>query len=743
MPTHITSERVVWQGKEFRVRGLTWGQEFSAGLPDVVAATSGYSVWEGSCEIIPDYETFLGGANPWSDAYPKPGEYITISVSVDGRQVGVYRPVVDDISFTANGASISFIMNTRGFSRKIRLPPIMQTAPATLDPWGSENYGLRYPAPTVLWTVSEAFRAAGYHLTPPIHRSTVIDVSMQGAVWANQWRRLGEIIDVQSQPGSTVAFPRLYGGDGILWMHQGRVVVANSPGAPSLSAGFRASFLVHKSSRARIEVLIISSPDWLSVVVDGNRRLQVFQKKDEKLLATIEAKDWAGSTDVTLVYKSGRITLYAGETKVTVPTDFSGTVTGARITAEENAGVAGFQIDTLSSGEAPRIKGFTPTARIKGGLFTSYMRVCLPSVRDEPAKKVLDEIAAATLSSWWVDGEGIANFEDANSLTAASPSHTINADEIGSYQITSDLLNAGSSVAVTYSESTRSASNRYAINLWSKGGTATAGTTTEEFVKPDEDREEWIDPDFTFENIGSNVAGFNTREGSWRGCSKDGATHDAPTIFAPGYSFSSRAITPWTLLISESFTEAASRTVAERSDVARALRGADTPIFRGRGLVTREDVTITLDGGMANAPSLDIDARKWVDRSDRAEEIAAYLMRFLASPPPLLKSLTIPYRPAIKIGQAVRIRGYSADGKDFLFGANITCVATGVWHSADECSTSLSLRVIRVESTVKTWRELEAASRRAGITWAQAEKNITDRGVTWSLFGASDQDYGG
>ncbi|MFW0183765.1 hypothetical protein ACN082_09740 [Rothia sp. CCM 9417] len=743
MTTHRTHETVAWKNRSFRVNNLTWGQEFSAGLPDVVAATSGNSTWRGSCEIVRDYDVYQGGANPWSDAYPQPGDRIVIRVYVDGEEVAAHRPVVDAISFDPERARIDFMMPTDTFSAVLRLPPVLQTSPATRleNQWGDETSRTRYPAPTPLWTVAEAFRAARYHLTPPVHASTVIDLSMQGCVWTNTWKKYGETVQCHGLPDSPVAFPRIYGGAGILWMHHGVVYVIPNRGT-DMSDGFRLSFMVHLNHHALAEFMVMAWPKRLFLTVNADRSITLVQGTEREHVLTVPADAWADSMMVTLVVHNGQATLYAGQNSMSASTYLDTAFSGVRVIAHEFAGIAGVQVDSLAYGTSARVQGFTSTARIKGGLFTSYMRVCLPSVRDEPARKVLDEICSATLASWWVDGDGVANFEDANSLTEARPAHTIESADIGTYQISSDLQNAGSGVSITYSEPSRSASNRHSITLWAKGGTATAGTTTEDFAKP-EDNVEWIEPDFTFNRIASSIAGFNSRNGSWWGAAKNGASHDDPTLWASGYKFKARMVTPWVVKISEEFTEDASRSVYESPEIWRSLRGADTPILRGRGLVERQDNTLSLEGGRPYAPVVEVDARKWVDREDRAQEIAAYLMRFLADPPPILRSVTVAYEPTIKLGQAVKISGYAPDGSDFLFGAVLTCTVTGFEHEPDAGQSTLSLRVIRVEASVKTWRELEAAAALAGVTWAQAEKSITDRGVTWSLFGNSDEDYGG
>lgn len=742
MPASYTKERLIWRGREFRVTDLRWGQEFSGGLPETVAATNGSSTWRGSCSIAHDSHVSSGGVNPWSDGHPKPGDELVIEVYVDDALVATYRPIVDEVSFSLSKASIDFIMPVDSFSNTLRLPPVMQTTPQTVNPWGKELFGVRYPAPTPLWPVSEAFRAAGYHLTPPIDRSTMVDISMQGAVWANQWRRLGEVVEVGKYGESAVAYPRMYGANGILWMHHGVVYVGNNSSIDS-SSGFRVSFLVNPNSKGRIDITAVASPDYLGLIIDEKRNITLFQKLNDKQLLHIPSIDWDGRSEVTIIYKPGFVTVHAGEVTRKAPTDFSGVFTGVRARVEENGGIAGLQVDSLLHDDRYRIKGFKPSARIIGGMFTSYVRTCLPSVRDKSAREVLDEVASATLASWWVDGDGIANFEDADSIARRPVSHTIASANIGSYTIASDLLNTGSSVEVRYSECTRSASNGHTINLWSKGGTATAGTYSETFASPDDDTEEWIDPDFTFESINAWVDGFNSRNGSWWGACKNGAKYDAPTVWASGYRFSSTQVTPWTVKISEIVSEDCSRSVYEHPQIWRSLRGADTPILRGRGLVTRKDEVVSVSGGRKAAPVVKIDGRKWIDRRDRAEAISLYLINLLSSPPPTLRSIKIPYNPSIILGQSVTVSGYSPNGSDFLFGAELGCNVIGFEHSPDDGETSLSLRVIAVTSTVRTWREVEAAVRHAGITWETAERRIVENGVTWELFGKSALHDGG
>lgn len=742
MPVMHTREEVVWSGRALRVSNLSWGQEFSAGLPDVIAMVSGTSVWRGSCDVIHDQETSIGGVNPWSESYPKPGETIELNLFVNDRLVASHRPIVDEISFSLDSAHIEFMMPVDGFSNTIRLPPVMKTAPQTLNPWGKELFGWRWPAPTAIWHVSEAFRAAGYNLTPPIDSSTMIDVSMQGAVWANNWMELGEVVEVGGYGDGKSAFPRTYNANGIMWMNRGVVYVGNNSKLDT-SKGFRASMLIPENNSGRVDVTLVASPDYLGLIIDEKRNISLFQKKDDKRLLYIPSTDWSGRTEVTVIYKPGFVTVHAGEVTRKEPTDFSGAFTGVRARVEGNGGIAGLQVDALTNGDAYRIKGFTPTARVANGFFTDYMQVCLPSVRDMSARDLLDAVCSATMSSWWIDGDGVANFEDARSMISKRPTKSVGAADIGSYNITSDLLHSGSSIEVSYSECGRGVAFNHAMELWSRGGMGTTGSEEEYFLSPDEDDEEWIDPDFTFEKIADWIDGFNSRNGSWWGACKNGAEHDAPTVWAGGYSFSSEAINPWTVKITERFSEDASRRVFEHPGVWRDLRGVDTPIMRGRGLIQRRDGVVSIAGGRRQSPVIKIDGRKWVDNKPTATRMAQWTMDLLKSPPPVLESVVVAYSPEIRLAQVLDISGYTPDGKDFLFGATLTCIVTGFEHRPDGGETKLTLRVISINSTVRTWREVERATRAAGLTWERVERQIGERGVTWSTFGTSLMDDGG
>lgn len=742
MPVFSTREEIIWSNRVMRVSNLSWGQEFSAGLPDVIAMVSGTSVWRGSCDIVHDQEFARGGANPWSEAYPKPGEFIELRLFIDERLIATHRPIIDEIRFSLNSAHIEFLMPVDGFSNAVRLPPVMKTAPQTLNPWGKELFGWRWPAPTAIWHVSEAFRAAGYNLTPPIVDSTMVDVSMQGAVWANNWMNLGEVVEVGGYGKNMSSYPRSYNSGGIMWMTKGVVYVGNNSKIDA-STGFRASMLIPENISGVVDVTLVSSPDYLGLVVDERRNISLFQKKDNRRLIHIPSIDWAGRREVTVIYKPGFVTIHAGEVTRKEPTDFSGNFTGVRARVEEGGGIAGLQVDSLTHGDAYRIKGFTPTARVKSGFFTDYVQVCLPSVRDISARDLLDSVCSATMSSWWIDGDGVANFEDARSMITQRPSYSIEAADIGSYDITSDLLHSGSSIEISYSECARGVAFNHAMELWSKGGMGTAGSQDEYFLSPDEDDEEWIDPDFTFEKIKDWIGGFNSRNGSWWGACKNGARHDDPTVWADGYTFSSEAINPWTVKITESFSEDASRRVFEDSGIWRDLRGIDTPIMRGRGLIQRRDSVVSVAGGRKQSPVVKIDGRKWVDNRHTAARMAQWTMELLKSPPPVLESVSIAYAPQVRLAQVVNVSGYTPDGRDFLFGATLTCIVTGFEHRPDDGETRLKLRVVSINSTVRTWREVERATRASGLTWERVERQIGERGVTWSMFGSSLMDDGG
>ncbi|WP_237242551.1 hypothetical protein [Rothia nasimurium] len=696
-----------------------------------MAVTAGTSAWGATVEIIDSAEPHRDSPSPWNGSYPRSGDRITIEIWVNKERVSSYNLLVDEVTYTLTGATLKLITDIDKFTQtKMRLPGLLKKMPRTTAEWASDNFSFRYPAPMTMWAVSEAFRAAGYHTTPPIHSSTVIDAPMQGAFWANEWRLMGDVVAVSAFDRSKPNSPTYGAGEGRLYFHDGYMLIG-SQRPTTLTGNFRLSFIARKIWAGTALFKVISGFDGLSISlrIDASRNIVL---ADGGPALTIPARDWADGEIVSLVVYGDRFSLAAGSREIQGTLVWGNRVTGIEIQATAGAMIAGVQVDNTSSLEH-RVVGFRPTADIHPGRWASSLEAS-PSIRDRTPKAVLDEIAEKTLSSWWIDGDNIAHFESAEYLLGKKPSHEVNAlEHIADYVIEDSLLLKRAAVDIKYSKTAATYSHYHGVTVWAKGGTADAGSQNQEFVGPP-DAEDWFDIDATFGRIADNPEGFNKRNSSWCGVSVAGATHQDTTRWTDGYKLLCEEIVPWRWLITETFEKDCTRTIAEDSRINRDQWGKDSVLMRARGKVERSDVHLTIDGGPPNAPGLDIDCTGYIDRDEVARSLAQWLFDQVKDPQPVLKTLTLRYDPRIVLGDAIRVFGVFRDGTSNLFGAILLCSVIAFEHNAETATSTVTVRVTANEYKLTTWDALEEKVRALGLDWNEYESKLRQQGISWDTF---------
>lgn len=732
MPVHSTREEIIWDGRVLPHSALTWGQEFTGGMPESVAvsASSG-SVWGGSATISLHSGVAEVSPSPWNGRYPTPGDRLTIRVFVDEVLVKTFTPIVDSVTFSQDEAKIEFISSVDTFSRPVRLPPLTQDMPATPKSawWNGRVTGeFRHPAPSPIWAISECMRAAGYYPTPKVQPGCILDITCQGAYWANTWWRLGEITRCISLTPDVKRSPNYRVEGGINYFAHGRIIADMQRPA---RGDWQASFMVKPTVRDTGEVeLTGADPDGnrLKIIVNADRSLRIIAGRGE-VTAHISAREFSGYV-VSVVCKGGRLEVKAGSAlRVLNAPTFALEHLKARVS--DGGGIAGIQAyDSAAAGHA--VAGFEPTGIIRFGHWLN-MSFHLPSIRDRSARAVLDEIAAATLSSWWVDGAGICHFESAEYLLAKRPTATLRAsDDIASYQIAEELIYRKADVTCEYAELAGIYSRTQSVTVWEGGGTGNRGDVSQTFIEPDEE-EEWINPEYSFRRISGDNAGFNTRSGSWWGASKPGAKYDSPTLPATQYTISTRMVTPWLLLLEERFGEDATKEVYESPLIRRSLHGKPTPILRAQQRIQRRKARISKTNEKdQTAGSLVVQAYPWIDREAYAQQMVDFLAPQVFAPLPALRSLPVRYSPALEVGDMVRVIGGMDDGSQNLFGAVLNCSVQGVQHAPDAGTSSLTLKTVTVVHRFQSWDVVEEAVARAGLTWDRVEARARELGISWA-----------
>lgn len=746
-----TRETLEYKGREYRIKSLTWGQTASSSLPESIGITAGNGAWHAKCDIVPPKETVEGGASPFTQEYPLAGDAVVIKVWQGDTLVTTFRPTVSTVRHSIDSASLEMTIPLDSFSRKVRLPPVMRVMPKNAFDisWASDFDGYRHCYPTPLWAVAEAFRVAGYHLTPPPPPGLWAEATMQGAFFSNEWKNTGYLIRsvAHDNPAGGAFSPRLRHEEGMLWMDAGKVAVHNNTGRPIPAGRIRLSAMIGLSHAGETQVYAVASDNWLvGFNVTATRQLQVvrgYVGGSTEVVHTIEASAWASERMISLRTVGDTTEVAVGDYRASFTTSFKAPFQYVSVTADSLARVAGVQVSDPNVGGAHPALGHVQTAQIQPGRWAVGLTAS-PSIRDQSAASVLDEIAAATCAAWWVDGEGIAHFESAEYLLGKRVAHELTASEhIADYQIISELALRRSLVEVTYSEVASTYTTGYNVELWSKGGTAKAGDNVEEFVEPDT-AVDWVDVDSTFSNLNASPLGFNSMNGSWFGCSKPGATQDDPTRWVGGYAMSAREVTPWVWHITEKFSEDANREVFEHPQISRMLHGSPTPIMRGRGKVERTDATVEVVADSSPyAGVLAIDATRWVTDSRVATEMAQYLAGKVTAPPPCLRQVTVRYDPTILIHDMVRLFGVQRDGSGNLFGAIIRGSVEGVEHDPDSGVSTLSIRTVVEEFRSRDWAQVEAAVTAQGMTWEQLEATRTADKTTWATAEAAPDIYHG
>ncbi|WP_237223569.1 hypothetical protein, partial [Rothia nasimurium] len=345
---------------------------------------------------------------------------MTIKIYVDSKLVQVFSPIVDDVKSDLESASISFIQPVDSFSRKVRLPPVMRVMPKNAFDisWASDVDGYRHCYPTPLWAVTEAFRTAGYHLTPPPPPGLWAEVTMQGAFFSNEWKKNGYLIRsvANDNPAGGAFSPRLRHEEGMLWMDAGKVAVHNNTGRPIPAGRIRLSAMIGLSHAGETQVYAVASDNWLvGFNITATRQLQVvrgYLGGSTEVVHTIEASAWASERIISLRTVGENTEVAVGDYRASFATSFKAPFQYVSVTANSLARVAGVQVSDPNVGGAHPALAHVQTAQIQPGRWAVGLTAS-PSIRDQTAASVLDEIAAATCAAWWVDGEGIAHFESA------------------------------------------------------------------------------------------------------------------------------------------------------------------------------------------------------------------------------------------------------------------------------------------------------------------------------------------
>ena len=838
--TFYLNTRVTWKGEQLSHTGVQWSQDGQGNLPPGCGVLSGYSQWTASFSMVPTADKApLEPLSPWNQDYPRPGDRVDIDIELTGHpslgdKTYNYWGIVDNVTYNDSEVSVSLISAVDGFSNTVRTCPLFFRMPRTptfprpyesrdetaeRDDWALNNDGWvtgsgfnitgkgknynfspwysteKIPAvPRLSWLINEAFKAAGYNITQPPVESTVLLWPMQGSGWINTWAspkqgfvyKLGEAY--RSNDIYNTANKHLQHADGAYWWGGGTAYAAPAEMTSADTYHFGFSYCTFKGGgsadlRIKLGSTSLNEDETFILKNDGSCILSMSNK------GTKQTAVWnmRGVVNVSLIRRGTFWELKVKNRKTGEEITRSGNgpsralkITRVVIWTESGSwnslGVNGLRLD--SAAEHGGYHEFIPNARLENTA-GDWPQELVSSVRDKSAREVLDGIAEATLSSWWVDGQGIAHWVFTEAQPPA-PTLTVPAlTELSSYSISDSLQNYRETIEIKYSELSGSwgESDLPSCTVWSLGGTLQPGEEGESFFGPDE-KTEWIYPDmrplayfYMWKNDKgqtyhwSDFKGFEDFEvlkklrfaasmvGGTNWNTLDDKAIEERTVAgdAPQYYYDFQEITPWQWKFTDSNRGddwQIHRKVGPGSlsgeNWDKPPQGADGKMLRpiwnmalprinAKGKISHTDKTYKRTGGLAHAGTLTINGAPWITRESYCERIANILQDGVFSPNPILDSVELLFNPSIKISDSITIEGIGTDGAENVFGATIDAVVIAATHNAEKAVTTLTVRVTNIRNINKgnDWSAFEHRVDEARQTWQEQQNRITNSRSAW------------
>lgn len=691
----------------------SWDAEIGSDLPEQVSAVTGIKARTGSVVFAPVQTVTDTAPSPlrrtegWP---PRRGDELTVSDSTATQHWTRATARITDVRAGLGSGEVEVDWSDdldSALSQTTELPPVASTMP------GSEvnEYGTlkRYWYRTAVepWSyVVEALEDADFRLLPSLP-SVDFYAMFQGSVHP----RVGRIDQTYSQ-GELLEWDT---ESGFQYLAQWSYF---TPGFAARDSNMRLGIFLRKTvggpdaqtrwtmaDGAEIRVTLINGS--AAVSRDGVVLAQQGFTSDSPL-------PWVG---VNIGYNSTTIWTPAGvkeESHETIP------VTGLDWSRVRVLGAAALAVAYEQNTNWP---GFNwPSLRYRGwGRGLVYEPTVIRSVEPRTVRSLLDDIASATLTGYWLDEHGILQWAPSNILEGQSPVETITtrADVLaGSWTETSGGV--ASTVIATYEAASLTTASTVSVVVKEGSGSRkmTATDRIEEFVGP-EAEQEWIEPDMSPIPASQN-SDLSLKRGIysvWGGSyvAQEGDTEDTTNYgwatVPNGLDLLVLRVDPLTprqwkvahYLSSGSPDVQLVTLPGGGTSVPVADRGTGLPIWRARGLAGFTDATYTSRLGPSWAPAYEHDLGAWGSRQD-ARRVGDWLGQRMASIQIVLSQLDVMPDPRRQLGDVIEVNAAGA------MGGVLRCLIIGIHESstAEGVEQALDLRVIRAtESAIKTYGGVE------------------------------------
>lgn len=749
-----TSEqiRVHTNNRVYPLVAVRWGGSITAGVPRAVVNTvASYLAGEASL-MISATET----RRPEPDMFPGvvPGARIYLEVFVDDEMISSTPFLLSSVVITENEARVEFTTNSLTFSNPVRLAPVGEYMP---QGWGrgdgdssqrwASSLGTVSPGASPGWVAFWGMRVAGFHCVPPLDAATtMVDVPMQWTAITDEWHMNGGHTISCHANDNKLGKSTITVGGGMTYMSSGQAWYgATIEGRRNWGKVTELSghFMWGPNASAVGEFTIVTGGgNWVSFNPRPDRGLDVHVSKGEgattpagvipdngvvqcsvsttknRWRCKVGAQEWTG-TFYAVINDANR------ETKETW-------FTGLIIRCATGSKLAGCQVRTgyqdkghyLDNWLQPDGK-FPQTAYIDIPLSGLRSRAT-PSVRDTPARDLLDDLADSLCASWWVDEAGVCQFRDARSLRQNPRSHvrTLSSDASG-YQLVGEDTVARDAVTISYDSVSYSRNQQPRINVYEgRGATISRNDEHEELITP-ENGEDWLSPDWS-------LSWYN----KWASPAQDlSASSWVSTSVKEGKGSTRQNmqyVNPWTYIYRAWVTDSSSEDFSAQYEVD----GTKFPLIRARGLMQFTETSKQYGRSWATAPFVH-EAGQWVTETRVADNLGNFLLELSSNPIPM-RSLTVFYAPDLRLGDVVTLLPGEASN------TVRTLQVTQISH--DPANLKTDVQVIEIRHTAQgqlLWEEAERNARRAGndALYRSIEQARAGGGPTWETVQAEQNRY--
>lgn len=744
--------RVHINNRIYPLVALKWGGSITAGIPKAVVNTS-------SSALAGEASLMLGAnqtRRPAPDMFPgiAPGNRIYLEVFIDEQMVTSTPFLITDVVFTRDEVKIDFSTNSLSFSNPVRLAPLGEYMP---QGWGrgdgdasqrwASSLGAVSPGTSPGWAAFWAMRVAGYHCVPMYDdATTIIDVPCQWTNSSEAWNMNGGHTITCFAQGNLYEKSTLVYQNGMTFMSSGAAWFGGTvEGRRNWGQHTEISghFMWGEGATGTGEFTIITGGgNWVSFNPEAGRGLKVWTSSGENSsfpAGTIPPNAYVQVSVSTTrnrwrckignVEKSGAYYATINDiNRETKDTWF----TGLKIVAHSGARFAGLQVRTgyLDNGhyldrQLNEDSTFNQTAFIEIPLSGLVSRAT-PSVRDDSARDVLNELAEALCASWWVDEEGVCQFRDMKSLQQRPAVRTIDIDtEVADYQLSGEDTVNRDAVEVKYTDVAYSRNQLARVRVYEgRGATISNDDENEELITPKEN-EEWLAVDWT-------ISWYNKWANPKPDLSMNSWTATTVKEGAGSTRQSMKYVNPWTYIYRAwTHTDANDKFSAQYE-----VDGQKFPLIQARGLMQYTPVSKRYGSSWAKTPFVHNGGR-WVTSPTVADNIGNWLLNLSNNPIPM-RGLSIVYSPRLKLGDVINLS--SGDASFTTRKLQITQV------NHDPANMKTDLQVVEISSADApelTWDVAEGNARRAGspAVYQNLENRRAGSEPTWNTVQNNPVDY--